>query len=44
VDPPAVPRKKVIVDEVLINGRKYRVPERYIILDFWNKINGVSPQ
>lgn len=26
------------VDEVLINGRKYRVPERIVILDFWNKL------
>ena len=31
--------KKVAVDEVLINGRRYRVPERVIILDFWNKIS-----
>lgn len=42
-DPPVVNRKKVAVDEVLINGRKYRVPERIIILDFWNKVNGVPP-
>ncbi|KAF9567642.1 hypothetical protein CPC08DRAFT_758219 [Agrocybe pediades] len=27
------------VDEVLINGRRYRVPERVIVLDFWNKLN-----
>ena len=26
------------VDEVLINGRRYRVPERVIMLDFWNKV------
>ena len=26
-------------DEVLINGRRYRVPERVIVLDFWNKLN-----
>lgn len=31
--------KKVAVDEVLINGRRYRVPERVIMLDFWNKIS-----
>lgn len=31
---------KVAVDEVLINGRRYRVPERVIVLDFWNRING----
>ncbi|RDB21491.1 Uncharacterized protein C2F7.07c [Hypsizygus marmoreus] len=30
---------KVAVDEVLINGRRYRVPERVIVLDFWNKLN-----
>ncbi|KAJ6500369.1 hypothetical protein C8R45DRAFT_977405 [Mycena sanguinolenta] len=30
--------KKVAVDEVLINGRRYRVPERIVILDFWNKV------
>lgn len=29
----------VAVDEVLINGRRYRVPERVIVLDFWNKLN-----
>ncbi|KAJ7582494.1 hypothetical protein C8J56DRAFT_864487 [Mycena floridula] len=29
---------KVAVDEVLINGRRYRVPERVILLDFWNKL------
>ena len=26
------------VEEILINGRKYRVPERIIILDFWNAL------
>ncbi|KAG6811866.1 hypothetical protein H0H92_005442 [Tricholoma furcatifolium] len=35
---------KVAVDEVLINGRRYRVPERIIILDFWNKLNKAEPQ
>jgi hypothetical protein len=35
----AVPNRNVVVDEVLINGRRYRVPERFIILDFWNKLN-----
>ncbi|KDR81419.1 hypothetical protein GALMADRAFT_60173 [Galerina marginata CBS 339.88] len=34
-----VPKPAVAVDEVLINGRRYRVPERIIILDFWNKLN-----
>ncbi|KAI0928212.1 hypothetical protein AcW1_005527 [Taiwanofungus camphoratus] len=29
---------KIAVDEVLINGRRYRVPERIITLDFWNKV------
>ena len=27
------------MDEVLINGRRYRVPEKIIVLDFWNKLN-----
>ncbi|KAF7322750.1 Histone deacetylase associated PHD protein-2 [Mycena chlorophos] len=31
--------KKVAVEEVYINGRKYRVPERIVILDFWNKVS-----
>ncbi|KAG6910907.1 hypothetical protein DXG01_006590 [Tephrocybe rancida] len=35
---------KVNVDEVLINGRRYRVPERVIVLDFWNKLNKSEPQ
>ncbi|TFY55597.1 hypothetical protein EVG20_g9263 [Dentipellis fragilis] len=30
---------KVVVDEVFINGRRYRVPERIIKLDFWNKVH-----
>ncbi|KAA1478587.1 hypothetical protein DENSPDRAFT_809774 [Dentipellis sp. KUC8613] len=30
---------KVRVDEVFINGRRYRVPERIIKLDFWNKVH-----
>ncbi|TFK55031.1 hypothetical protein OE88DRAFT_991469 [Heliocybe sulcata] len=32
----AVP--KVAVDEVMINGRRYRVPEKVVVLDFWNKV------
>ncbi|KAJ3553344.1 hypothetical protein NM688_g3662 [Phlebia brevispora] len=28
---------KLHVEEVLINGRRYRVPERIITMDFWNK-------
>ncbi|KAI0798104.1 hypothetical protein C8Q75DRAFT_740632 [Abortiporus biennis] len=28
---------KVAVEEVLINGRRYRVPERIVTMDFWNK-------
>lgn len=31
--------KKVPVDEVLINGRRYRVPERILVLDFWSKVS-----
>ncbi|GLB35183.1 putative PHD-finger [Lyophyllum shimeji] len=34
----------VAVDEVLINGRRYRVPERVIVLDFWNKLNKAEHQ
>jgi hypothetical protein len=33
--------QKVLVDEITINGRRYRIPERVIRLDFWNRINGV---
>ncbi|KAI0316797.1 hypothetical protein OF83DRAFT_1059805 [Amylostereum chailletii] len=32
----------VPVDEVFINGRRYRVPERIIKLDFWNKITNAG--
>ena len=38
IPPPVIARNKVNVDEVLINGRRYRVPERVITLDFWDKI------
>ncbi|KAF8582197.1 hypothetical protein K439DRAFT_1635501 [Ramaria rubella] len=31
--------KKMKVDEVHINGRRYRIPERVIVLDFWDKLN-----
>ncbi|KAJ7074387.1 hypothetical protein C8F01DRAFT_1100335 [Mycena amicta] len=34
--------KKVAVEEVYINGRKYRVPERIVVLDFWNKVSNQS--
>ncbi|KAI0273862.1 hypothetical protein BC834DRAFT_855990 [Gloeopeniophorella convolvens] len=30
---------KVAVDEVFINGKRYRIPERIIKLDFWDKIH-----
>ena len=36
--PPAFVPERVNVDEVLINGRRYRVPERVITLDFWDKV------
>ncbi|PFH47177.1 hypothetical protein AMATHDRAFT_68300 [Amanita thiersii Skay4041] len=37
--PPDSPNvQKTPVDEVLINGRRYRVPERIILLDFWSKL------
>ena len=35
---------KVVADEVSINGRRYRVPERVIILDFWGKVGKVQSQ
>lgn len=35
---------KVAADEVLINGRRYRVPERVVVLDFWNRLNKVGVQ
>ncbi|KAG9318315.1 hypothetical protein JVU11DRAFT_400 [Chiua virens] len=31
--------ERLVLDEVLINGRRYRVPERVIMLDFWSKIS-----
>ncbi|KAF8151285.1 hypothetical protein BJ912DRAFT_938088 [Pholiota molesta] len=34
-----LPTRNMPADEVLINGRRYRVPERVIVLDFWNKLN-----
>ncbi|KAF6764967.1 hypothetical protein DFP72DRAFT_1029512 [Ephemerocybe angulata] len=37
--PAALLKPRVQVDEVLINGRRYRVPERIVILDFWSKLN-----
>ncbi|KAN0128524.1 hypothetical protein V8E53_013731 [Lactarius tabidus] len=30
---------KFTVDEVFINGKRYRVPERIIKLDFWDKVH-----
>lgn len=30
--------EKMSIDELLINGRRYRVPERIIVVDFWNKV------
>lgn len=40
IGPPPAPQAqdKLNVDEVLINGRRYRVPERIITLDFWDKV------
>ncbi|KAI0295485.1 hypothetical protein BC826DRAFT_1008037 [Russula brevipes] len=32
---------KVAVDEVFINGKRYRVPERIIKLDFWDKVHAL---
>ncbi|KAI0075473.1 hypothetical protein K474DRAFT_1391773 [Panus rudis PR-1116 ss-1] len=33
-------RTDIKVDEVLINGRRYRVPERIITMDFWDRAKG----
>lgn len=38
LEPTPAPPSMMTVDEVLINGRRYRVPERVITLDFWNKV------
>ncbi|KAI0085417.1 hypothetical protein BDY19DRAFT_996765 [Irpex rosettiformis] len=35
---------KLAIDEVLINGRRYRVPEKVITMDFWNKTGKPYPQ
>jgi hypothetical protein len=35
----AAPNPRIAVDEVLINGRRYRIPEKIIVLDFWSKLN-----
>ncbi|EKM55772.1 uncharacterized protein PHACADRAFT_256634 [Phanerochaete carnosa HHB-10118-sp] len=40
---PNAPPPKLIVDEVLINGRRYRVPERVITMDFWSKTGKGRP-
>ena len=40
---PTAPPPKMLVDEVLINGRRYRVPERVITMDFWNKTGRGRP-
>ena len=32
-------RDKFAVDEVFINGKRYRVPERIIKIDFWDKVH-----
>ncbi|KZV60897.1 hypothetical protein PENSPDRAFT_321742 [Peniophora sp. CONT] len=34
---------RVQTDEVWINGKRYRIPERIIKLDFWNRLNNVQP-
>jgi hypothetical protein len=37
------PSSKLDVNEVVINSRKYRVPEKTIRLDFWSKL-GFGPR
>ena len=31
--------ERMVMDEFEINGRRYRVPERVIVLDFWKKLD-----
>ena len=38
IDTPVQQQDRMAVDEVLINGRRYRIPERVVVLDFWNKV------
>lgn len=33
---------KIATDDVTINGRRYRIPERIITLDFWSKLSRVQ--
>ena len=40
----APPNPRIAVDEVLINGRRYRIPEKIIVLDFWSKLNKKDDQ
>ena len=44
LEPTPAPPNLMTVDEVLINGRRYRVPERVIMLDFWNKVGRDNSQ
>ncbi|KZP01235.1 hypothetical protein CALVIDRAFT_127838 [Calocera viscosa TUFC12733] len=32
------------VENVVINGKRYRIPEKTIILDFWDALQGKQPQ
>lgn len=34
--------KKMNIDEVHINGRRYRIPERVVVLDFWDKLRRLN--
>jgi hypothetical protein len=31
--------RRVETDEAIINGQRYRIPERIITLDFWSKLS-----
>ncbi|BEJ14050.1 hypothetical protein CspHIS471_0312240 [Cutaneotrichosporon sp. HIS471] len=39
IDAPEV-EQEIPTDDMVINNKKYRVPERIIQLDFWNKLRG----
>jgi hypothetical protein len=42
-DKPEEKKRQMDFDEVHINGRRYRIPERVIVLDFWDKLHCANP-
>lgn len=43
VDTTEEKKRQMKFDEVHINGRRYRIPERVIVLDFWDKLHCANP-